>query len=234
MGDRLYRSGQEKMVAGVCGGLAEYFDVDVTLVRLIALMTLLAGGAGFLAYFVAWIIIPLDPSASPERHKHWHRTYYRDETRGNETKDNKTENYQAKDDQEGMDDKKVYDAEIIDETQKQASSEESGENEPGREEAEGTKGAEGEKSAGTESRGTKEHKAYEKEYEYKANDDGWYSGRRDKRERRRDGNKIAGIILIVLGLLFFVDRWFPWYSFDKTWPLFIIALGIFVIYRQKH
>jgi len=60
MTERLYRSTKEKMIGGVCGGLAEYFDVDVTLVRLIAVLTLFMGGAGFLAYVAALIIIPAD------------------------------------------------------------------------------------------------------------------------------------------------------------------------------
>lgn len=46
------------MFAGVCGGLAEYFGVDSTLVRLIAVVLALLGGSGLLLYLVAWIIMP--------------------------------------------------------------------------------------------------------------------------------------------------------------------------------
>ena len=47
------------MVAGVCAGLAAYFSLDVTLVRLIvAVVAVITGGAGALAYLVAWVIIP--------------------------------------------------------------------------------------------------------------------------------------------------------------------------------
>ncbi|HBW34561.1 PspC domain-containing protein [Desulfosporosinus sp. BICA1-9] len=62
MTEKVYRSVREKMIGGVCGGLADYFRVDVTLVRLIALVALFAGGVGFPAYLVAWIIIPVDPA----------------------------------------------------------------------------------------------------------------------------------------------------------------------------
>ncbi|MDA8228475.1 MAG: PspC domain-containing protein [Desulfitobacterium hafniense] len=62
MTERLYRSGREKMLAGVCGGLADYFNVDVTLVRLVTLLAILMGGVGFLVYIVAWIIVPLNPA----------------------------------------------------------------------------------------------------------------------------------------------------------------------------
>ena len=65
MTKRLYRSGREKILGGVSGGLADYFEVDVTLVRLIWLITLLPGGLGFLAYILAWVIIPLDPEQRP-------------------------------------------------------------------------------------------------------------------------------------------------------------------------
>jgi phage shock protein PspC (stress-responsive transcriptional regulator) len=55
----LVRSRKGRMVAGVCAGLAEYFGMDVTLVRvLVAVITVITGGAGVLAYLVAWAIIP--------------------------------------------------------------------------------------------------------------------------------------------------------------------------------
>ena len=49
------------MVAGVCGGIAAYFDIDPTLVRLIWVLFCVAGGSGLLAYIIAAIIIPQDP-----------------------------------------------------------------------------------------------------------------------------------------------------------------------------
>ena len=57
-GKRLYRSRKNRMIAGVCGGIAEYFDVDPTLVRLAWIFFSFAGGAGLLAYLIAWIIVP--------------------------------------------------------------------------------------------------------------------------------------------------------------------------------
>jgi phage shock protein PspC (stress-responsive transcriptional regulator) len=55
---RLYRSSSEKMIAGVCGGIAEYFDIDPVIVRLIAVALVFAQGIGILAYLIAWIVIP--------------------------------------------------------------------------------------------------------------------------------------------------------------------------------
>ena len=60
MAKRLYRSTSQKMLAGVCGGLAEYFDVDVTIIRLLlaGLGMVTAVLPMFFFYIVAWIIIP--------------------------------------------------------------------------------------------------------------------------------------------------------------------------------
>ncbi|NMB21707.1 MAG: PspC domain-containing protein [Firmicutes bacterium] len=60
MAKRIFRS-REKKVAGVCGGIAEYLDIDPTIVRLIWLILALAYGTGLLAYFICWIVIPETP-----------------------------------------------------------------------------------------------------------------------------------------------------------------------------
>lgn len=61
MRKRLYRSRRDVMIAGVCGGIAEYFDVDPTIVRLIAVVLILGWGSGLLAYLIAVLIIPINP-----------------------------------------------------------------------------------------------------------------------------------------------------------------------------
>ena len=58
---RLYKSNANKMLDGVCGGIAEYFDIDPTLVRLAWVLFCALGGSGVLAYIVAAIIIPRSP-----------------------------------------------------------------------------------------------------------------------------------------------------------------------------
>jgi len=55
---RLYRSKKERIIAGVCGGLGEYFGIDPTIVRIIWVLLGLMGGSGIIAYIIAWIIIP--------------------------------------------------------------------------------------------------------------------------------------------------------------------------------
>lgn len=61
MEKKLYKSNQNKMLDGVCGGIAEYFDIDPTVVRLIWALFSLMGGCGILAYIIAAIIIPRNP-----------------------------------------------------------------------------------------------------------------------------------------------------------------------------
>ena len=59
---RLYRSTSDKKLGGVCAGLARYFEVDPTLIRLIcAAAIFVSGGLVILAYIAAWIIVPLEP-----------------------------------------------------------------------------------------------------------------------------------------------------------------------------
>jgi len=58
---RLYKSNTDVMICGVCGGIAEYFEIDPTIVRLIAVVLIFGWGSGLLAYLIASIIIPKRP-----------------------------------------------------------------------------------------------------------------------------------------------------------------------------
>ena len=55
------RSSTDKKIAGVCAGLADYFDMDPTIIRVIWLLLLICAGTGFLAYVILWIVLPLAP-----------------------------------------------------------------------------------------------------------------------------------------------------------------------------
>ena len=67
MEKKFYLSTKNKKKAGVCGGLAEYFGLDATLVRIIFVLFTLAGGSGVLAYLVIWLVAPkaLDTGVPP-------------------------------------------------------------------------------------------------------------------------------------------------------------------------
>ena len=58
---RLLRNGNNMIICGVCGGIAEYIGVDPVIIRLIWIIASLAWGAGVIAYIIAWIIMPRNP-----------------------------------------------------------------------------------------------------------------------------------------------------------------------------
>jgi len=75
---RLYKSRKDKMIDGVCAGLAEYLNIDATLVRVLWALLILAGGAGLIAYVVAMIVMPVNPGHASlnEDKKIRHRPYF--------------------------------------------------------------------------------------------------------------------------------------------------------------
>lgn len=62
---RLYRDTQNEMIAGVCAGIGEYFNIDPTIIRLVAVLAALSSGCfpGLIVYFVLLAVIPVKPSA---------------------------------------------------------------------------------------------------------------------------------------------------------------------------
>lgn len=62
MGKKLYRSTRNRMVAGVCAGIGDYFGLDATIIRLAWIILICFGGTGLLAYLLCAIIIPAEPS----------------------------------------------------------------------------------------------------------------------------------------------------------------------------
>jgi phage shock protein C len=60
-GRKLYRSKSNRQLAGVCGGLAEYFNLDATLIRVLFVILAVLGGSGVIIYIAMWIIVPKQP-----------------------------------------------------------------------------------------------------------------------------------------------------------------------------
>jgi phage shock protein C len=58
---KLYRSRSNRQLAGVCGGLAEYFSLDATLIRVLFIVLAVLGGSGVILYLAMWIIVPKQP-----------------------------------------------------------------------------------------------------------------------------------------------------------------------------
>src|SRR5665648_98164 len=144
MPERLYRSTEEKIVGGVCGGLAAYFSVDTALVRLIMVVAAFAGGVGIPAYLAAWIIIPVNPAKQSGLTGHQNHSIGED---------------------------------------------------------------------------VKEIDSYEKTAPLRNNE---------------NRSKVAGGILVALGVFFLLDRYFPyWFDMGKMWPVLLIFIGIAIIYRGE-
>jgi phage shock protein PspC (stress-responsive transcriptional regulator) len=59
------RSSVDKKLGGVCAGLADYFDLDATIIRLVWLLSVLFAGTGILVYVILWIVLPLAPYPVP-------------------------------------------------------------------------------------------------------------------------------------------------------------------------
>jgi phage shock protein C len=61
MQKRLYRSKDERMIWGICGGMAQCFDIDPTIVRVIAVVSVIFGGWSIFAYIILRFVVPLEP-----------------------------------------------------------------------------------------------------------------------------------------------------------------------------
>lgn len=142
---KLYRSRKDRVFFGVCGGLAEYFDVDPTVVRLIAVLLIVWGGVGLLAYIIAGLVIPENPEGAKMA-----------------SNKNKKDDFSEK----------------VEEVAQQI----------------------------------------------KTN---------VEKKTSEDKRWIGGLVLITLGMLFLAQQFVPFLDFGKTWPLFLIVIGVIVIFSGK-
>ncbi len=92
---KLYRSTNDKWLGGVCGGIAEYYDQDPTLIRLLwVIVTLISGGVGIIGYLLFWIFVKKYPNyyvppmpAPPKDAESVHYHYYYKSSKQNKTED---------------------------------------------------------------------------------------------------------------------------------------------------
>ncbi|MBB6217099.1 phage shock protein C [Anaerosolibacter carboniphilus] len=137
MTKQLYRSKKNRVISGVCGGIAEYLDLDPTLIRLLWVLITVPGGIGFIAYLVSIIIIPENP----------------------------------------------YHFGIADHAEEQTS---------------------------------------------------MFDGENHSQQEISQKNRtLAGVLLIVLGVVFFSKQFFHWIDIGRLWPLLLIGGGIYIIYKGK-
>lgn len=65
---QLYRSESDRKIAGICGGLADYFDIDPVIPRVVFVALVIGAGSGLLLYLIMWFIIPTESEAKPTTH----------------------------------------------------------------------------------------------------------------------------------------------------------------------
>ena len=135
---RIYRNQRDKVICGVCAGIAEYFDIDVAWVRLGFVLGAFLDGVGVLAYLIAWVVFPKDERSSKQV------STEKDEAEDVEKKSSKSNRWE-----------------------------------------------------------------------------GVSSGSRNA----------LGVVLVLLGVLFFLDQNFYWFGFDTFWPVLLIGLGVFLLVR---
>jgi phage shock protein PspC (stress-responsive transcriptional regulator) len=172
---RLYRIVNGRVIGGVAGGIAEYFNIDPTIVRILFVLLTIFGGGGVLIYLVMWIAVPEKYSIYPP-----FTNFNRTESSG--TTDYKTSGSGSFDNTSG--------------------------------------------STGSTGRG----ETYT----------GYTPGSVPPKMKTDtppvpnsglDGSLIAGIILIIMGGFFLVERFVPAINFSDFWPLLIIVIGLFLIFK---
>jgi phage shock protein PspC (stress-responsive transcriptional regulator) len=154
---RLYRSRYDTMIGGVCGGLAQYFNVDITIIRVVFVILALFAAGGVVIYIILWIAIPINPDYSI---KNFYNNKY----------STKMEN----------------------------------ENKPNEEQ---------EEKEGQKEKQQDFNKPFPPAFE----------------KRKTDGNLIAGIVLITLGVMFLISRFVPRIDFGDLWPVLLILGGILIM-----
>ncbi len=148
---KLYKTVNNKVIAGVAGGLSEYFDVDVVIFRLLFVLLFFFGGGGLLAYIIMWIVLPAKPVPF---------------------------NY----------------------------SNSSSATQPG--------GTGGDTNANTDSDPAAPQAT---------------PNATTKKGGTSNTSLVAGIILIVMGVLFLINRMMPWVDLGNFWPILLIIGGFFII-----
>jgi phage shock protein C len=61
---KLYRSSKHRMLAGICGGIGEYFELDPTIIRVLFVALSVFAGGGILVYIILWLLVPLEPETT--------------------------------------------------------------------------------------------------------------------------------------------------------------------------
>jgi phage shock protein C len=157
------------MIAGVCGGLAKYFDIDPTIVRVLFVVSIFIGGGGILAYIILWIVVPEEQIIF----------------------------------QSAGQDSQTY--------QNASNSEESNSNM-------------------NQDSSKSDSSNFNNEFNKKVNE-ATNEINKIVEEARSNKKVFGGTILILLGILFLLDNFFPRFDFGDYWPVILIVLGVGIIIK---
>lgn len=196
MQKKLYRSRSDHIIAGVAGGLGEFFSVDATLVRLVMLLVVFAGGAGALLYIMAWVIIPVEPG-----------------------------------DDEAKDSSIFSRSEAL--RRKMVSGAKQVEARLQRRKVEALESTDGEGCQGLDETDELHIPDDPDSTDQPEVEEEVVGGPPDtsaeEEEARRQ--RIGGLVLVGVGVLFVLRNLFPWINFSDMWPAFVIGLGLLLILR---
>lgn len=204
---RLVRSNRERMWAGVAGGMAEYFDIDPSLVRLLWVgATIVTGGLAVPVYILAWIILPRDdrpPVGGPHVWNDWSQEFH------NETQRLAQEARRMAD--EARERGYAWRPSAASEQPSSSSTE------PARDAA------------------TDKGAAPPSEHPSQATEDAWWQSDRYVEPRRHHHHpKSTGVVLVALGvLLLIVNSGLFTIEWRYMWPLIFIGLGVILLARQS-
>lgn len=151
MTKRLYRSRKNRMLGGVAGGLADYFDIDPVIVRVLFVITVLGWGTGVLVYVILWVVVPEIPFKFQEYSKDRNNDFEKDH------------------------DKENIDSDYIE---------------------------------------------YDSDY---------YT---EPKKSSNNGKVIIGVILVFFGIVFLLDEILPDIDYDYLWPIGLIILGGYILYKS--
>jgi len=229
MPKRLFRSRTNRMLGGVSGGLAEYFNTDVTVIRLLWVVVTLFYGSGVLAYLIAWLVIPQRSEG---------------EERAAESKDGQNTNGTgAFYTQDTWDDRPIggeqdlhvrntretsaHDVQKIG-VKKEPDNGMNTAQEAGKHkacESDINKDENKDKNIKTNVSGKN------KDNQFKINENTVQKDSRFERSMVNDNSRVVGIILVVVGTLFLLREFVPWFNFGNLWPLILVAVGVFMLIR---
>ncbi len=217
-GRRLYLSKENRMIAGVAGGIGEFFDVDPTIVRILFLLLLLPGGAGLIVYIGALIVIPEPPKEKVST-----------ASKGRAQGQDRQEGEVTEKEQEAIEELKAAAKDLAD------AGGEVAENAAQRvrtsiQKLSQTKETEDLDDGGAGTDEEAEGRGQGREIEVRSSD-----GPQEETTAGRDSddrsNKIIGLILVAVGIFFLSRHMVPWFAWSSVWPVILIIAGAVILLK---